>query len=1185
MSATNALSARLIGAIFLERGLVTEEQLQAALAQQAETKEHLGEILVQQYGVSRIELAGVLAEQWAAVEEENSRSGPAPAVTALEAVPLPASDAGTQSGDGDESTSEPEEERRPLGEIFVEQGFVTDEQLDQALETQRNGGEKLGEILVSQGSITRLQLASALADQWTTLKKIRPPSSPPEQPAPALAVVPPPGAPPAAAQSAGAPPADVDQLRDAVAALEQRLRVAESVAAREPWREEIGSATALLQHTVADIEERLAQLATREELAPVEHLRTEFDELAGRVESLASSERVHEAELTRKVDSAAESAEAARSGFGGAFESMSLRLAAIEARVHDRSEITELQKELEALVARVAELSNTLQSSEADGLRDEVQRLLDEVTRRGPAAPGDPALAERIDTLAAHVDEIALGVRGLDTATGSTQQADALGEALAALAARVQALEGGSEPDALADLRGRLDEVERQSSEMSVGNPQLEEQIAGLATRLHALESSATTEELTELRRTVEDLALRPAGDPALAARVEQLARELEQASSASPELEKLRVRVDEVAAQTRSLGSVAEDVEALRSRLGELHELTSRLDAVESEAGRLDELRRRLDDLSARPAADPALVEQLSRRLESVSGTASQLEELRGRLDELAAQVGAPPEAIVELQGRVEDLAAKTRDIGSVAEDVEALRSRLGGLDEIASRLEAVESDAAGVDELRRRLEKVPVTASQLEELRGRLDEFAGQVGAPAEGVTELRGDLAGLEQRLDSLADKSADAVPQHEIAALAARLQALEAGAAGPELEELRSRVEKLAAKTRGIGSVAEDVEALRSRLGGLDELATRLDAVETGGAGGLDELRRRLDDLSARPAADPELVEQLSRRFERVSVTTSQLEELRGRLDELAAQVGAPPEGIAELRGDLAGLEQRLDSIADKNVDAEPQVEVAALAARLHALESSASGDELAVLRRRVEELAQRPAGDPALAERVEQLTRELEQSSATGAQLEELRTRVEELARSHEEDRSGADSRLETITGELRRALAQLGTRLDTVEVTAAEERPDEYGPRIESLESRLHDGATRELALDKWIDVVTARLAALDELRARSRRPGRALRRTARRAGKACPQVRPLQSSPGHDRTARFARATTRRVRARLQREPGVVREEARGARDRTPEGTRRTASRARRSRRGSRAGCHCAARGVEPAA
>ena len=89
VSASNALSARLIGAIFLERGLITEEQLQAALAMQKESKEHLGEILVQHFGVSRIDLASVLAEQWAELERTSAAAG-GPPVVPLAAVPDPA---------------------------------------------------------------------------------------------------------------------------------------------------------------------------------------------------------------------------------------------------------------------------------------------------------------------------------------------------------------------------------------------------------------------------------------------------------------------------------------------------------------------------------------------------------------------------------------------------------------------------------------------------------------------------------------------------------------------------------------------------------------------------------------------------------------------------------------------------------------------------------------------------------------------------------------------------------------------------------------------------------------------------------------------------------------------------------------------------------------------------------------
>ena len=58
------------------------------------------------------------------------------------------------------------EGRRPLGEIFVELGFVTRDELDEALAEQLRTGVRLGEILVEQGSLTRLDLATALAEHW-----------------------------------------------------------------------------------------------------------------------------------------------------------------------------------------------------------------------------------------------------------------------------------------------------------------------------------------------------------------------------------------------------------------------------------------------------------------------------------------------------------------------------------------------------------------------------------------------------------------------------------------------------------------------------------------------------------------------------------------------------------------------------------------------------------------------------------------------------------------------------------------------------------------------------------------------------------------------------------------------------------------------------------------------------------
>jgi hypothetical protein len=52
------------GDIFVERGLIDEEQLREALLRQCETGDKLGEVLVELGFVDRIALAGVITEQW-----------------------------------------------------------------------------------------------------------------------------------------------------------------------------------------------------------------------------------------------------------------------------------------------------------------------------------------------------------------------------------------------------------------------------------------------------------------------------------------------------------------------------------------------------------------------------------------------------------------------------------------------------------------------------------------------------------------------------------------------------------------------------------------------------------------------------------------------------------------------------------------------------------------------------------------------------------------------------------------------------------------------------------------------------------------------------------------------------------------------------------------------------------------
>jgi uncharacterized coiled-coil protein SlyX len=61
------------------------------------------------------------------------------------------------------------EAKRRLGDIIVERGLITAEQLDEALAEQRESGAKLGEVLVALGFLTRVALAGVITEQWDDL--------------------------------------------------------------------------------------------------------------------------------------------------------------------------------------------------------------------------------------------------------------------------------------------------------------------------------------------------------------------------------------------------------------------------------------------------------------------------------------------------------------------------------------------------------------------------------------------------------------------------------------------------------------------------------------------------------------------------------------------------------------------------------------------------------------------------------------------------------------------------------------------------------------------------------------------------------------------------------------------------------------------------------------------------------
>ena len=148
---------RPLGLLLVAKGLVTEAQLELALAEQRRSGRLLGQILVGSGYVTGLALAQALTEQHG-----------------VELRP-------TEDGDGvlpvsrEQPTTDPAPQLRgetqarawhPLGRILVTKEFVSEAELESALAEQKEQPHRrLGEILVARGWLTGSALAVAVAEQ------------------------------------------------------------------------------------------------------------------------------------------------------------------------------------------------------------------------------------------------------------------------------------------------------------------------------------------------------------------------------------------------------------------------------------------------------------------------------------------------------------------------------------------------------------------------------------------------------------------------------------------------------------------------------------------------------------------------------------------------------------------------------------------------------------------------------------------------------------------------------------------------------------------------------------------------------------------------------------------------------------------------------------------------------------
>jgi hypothetical protein len=146
-----------LGELLLDEQLLTEDELEQALLDQARSGRLLGQILVSNGYLSAFSLARVLSEQHGVQLRAPAGTEPEP--------PRPALALSDPPEFGSAQAPQAETNWRPLGKLLVEEGFLTESQLEEALGEQRERHRRLGEILVSRGLLSGTQLAQALVEQ------------------------------------------------------------------------------------------------------------------------------------------------------------------------------------------------------------------------------------------------------------------------------------------------------------------------------------------------------------------------------------------------------------------------------------------------------------------------------------------------------------------------------------------------------------------------------------------------------------------------------------------------------------------------------------------------------------------------------------------------------------------------------------------------------------------------------------------------------------------------------------------------------------------------------------------------------------------------------------------------------------------------------------------------------------
>jgi hypothetical protein len=164
-----------LGEMLVGEGLLTEDELAEALAEQRRSrpKVPLGEILLRRKLLPGAVLVRLLSKQCERELEEEMGFGTGlrRAIEARHRADRPESSDAPLGENRDRGSvvrairDEPRRGPRRLGELLMEEGVLTGEQLEAALAEQADSGRLLGEILLDHGYVPTITLVNVLAEQ------------------------------------------------------------------------------------------------------------------------------------------------------------------------------------------------------------------------------------------------------------------------------------------------------------------------------------------------------------------------------------------------------------------------------------------------------------------------------------------------------------------------------------------------------------------------------------------------------------------------------------------------------------------------------------------------------------------------------------------------------------------------------------------------------------------------------------------------------------------------------------------------------------------------------------------------------------------------------------------------------------------------------------------------------------